>query len=132
MISRGVSVVTKEYGRVEDKLFFFSDIARVFNKPTRIMGEIYYDNGVDKNVGSVLRAAAIKSKSIQSEKFYQESQKITKFTAKDRRDIEGNVFYNQPLKWRIFDIWYYDGIDRSRQSNAKRTTSRINKRNKKR
>ena len=132
MISRGVSVVTKEYGRVEDKLFFFSDIARVFNKPTRIMGEIYYDNGVDKNVGSVLRAAAIKSKSIQSEKFYQESQKITKFTAKDRRDIEGNVFYNQPLKWRIFDIWYYDGIDLmstpwiERQKYVKEAAERIN------
>lgn len=109
IISRGISKVTGEYGRLEDKLFFFEAVAAAFNKPTRIMGEIYYDKGIDRQVGSVLRADAIKSKSIQSFEYYQEAQKNYKFSAKDRRDIENNEFVGQPLKWRIFDVWYYDG-----------------------
>ena len=109
IISRGLSTVTHEYGRIEDRLFFFDAIASVFNKPTRIMAEVYYDKGIDRNVGSVLRASPIKSKSIQDEEFYVQASKTTKFNAKDKRDIEGNEFRNQKLKWRIFDIWYYDG-----------------------
>lgn len=111
IISRGVSTVTKEYGRIDDRLFFFDAVAAAFDKPTRIMGEVYYDHGIDRHVGSVLRASPIKSKSIQDEEFYTEASKTIKFSAKDRRDIEGNEFRNQKLKWRIFDVWYYDGID---------------------
>ncbi len=109
IISRGISTTTKEYGRIEDRLFFFDAVASAFDKPTRIMAEVYYDTGIDRNVGSVLRASPIKSKSIQDEKFYMEAMKTTKFSAKDRRDVENNEFYNKKLKWRIFDIWYYDG-----------------------
>lgn len=111
IISRGISTVTKTYGRIEDRLFFFDAVAAAFNGPTRIMGEVYYDNGIDRNVGSVLRASPVKSKSIQDEEFYTEASKTTKFSAKDRRDIENNEFRNQKLKWRIFDVWYYDGQD---------------------
>lgn len=111
IISRGISTVTKEYGRLEDRLFFFDKVASTFNQPTRIMGEIYYDGGIDKDVGSVLRATAVKSKSIQDEEYYFNAAKTTKFSAKDKRDIENNKFRNKKLKWRIFDVWYYDGLD---------------------
>lgn len=132
IISRGMSTVTHEYGRIEDRLFFFDAVATTFNKPTRIMGEIYYDKGIDRNVGSVLRASPIKSKSIQDEKYYIEASKTTKFSAKDRRDIEGNEFRNQKLKWRIFDVWFYDGEDLmnmpwiKRQEYVKAAAERIN------
>ena len=111
MITRGTSTVTKEYGRIEDKLFFYNDIANAFNKPTRIMGEVFFDGGIDRNVGSVLRANTNKSLSIQSNEYYNEISKTVKFTAKDKRDIENNEFRGQKLKLRIFDVWYYDGID---------------------
>ena len=109
IISRGISKVTGEYGRLEDRLFFFDAVAAAFNKPTRIMGEIYYDKGIDRDVGSVLRASSEKSKSIQDDNYYAEIKEKIKFTAKDKRDIENNLFRGQKLKWRIFDIWYYNG-----------------------
>jgi len=65
IISRGLSKVTGEYGLINDRLFFFNDVAKAFDKPTLIMGEVYYDGGIDRHVGSVLRAVAYKSKSIQ-------------------------------------------------------------------
>lgn len=111
IISRGISTVTKEYGRLEDKLFFFEAVAAAFNKPTRIMAEIYYDHGIDRSVGSVLRASTLKSKCIQDNNYYINACKTTKFSAKDRRDIEQNEFRGQKLKWKIFDVWYYDGED---------------------
>lgn len=132
LIGRGVSTVTGEYTRIEDRLFFFDAVAAAFDKPTRIMGEVYYDNGIDRHVGSVLRAKPIKSKSIQDEEFYVEASKTTKFSAKDKRDIEGNEFRNQKLKWRIFDIWYFDGLDLmdtpwiERQKYVKLAAERIN------
>ena len=111
LISRGLSKITNEYGRLEDKVFFFDDVAAAFDKPTRIMGEIWLENGVDKNVGSILRAESNKAKSIQDDEYYKEYSKTVKLSAKDRRDIETNEFGNQKLKWRIFDVWYLDGID---------------------
>lgn len=132
IISRGISTVTKEYGRLENKLFFFDDIAVAFNKPTRIMGEIYYEHGIDRDVGSVLRAADHKSKSIQDNEYYKEISKTVKFTAKDKRDIENNAFRGKKLKWRIFDVWYYDGENLmntpwiERQKYVKMAAERIN------
>ena len=132
IISRGISTVTKEFGRIEDRLFFFDAVSAAFDKPTRIMAEVYYDKGIDRHVGSVLRASPIKSKSIQDNEFYIEASKTTKFSAKDRRDIEGNEFRNQKLKWRIFDVWYYDGEDLmktpwiERQKYVKAAAERIN------
>lgn len=111
IISRGTSTKTKEYGRIEDRLFFFESVAKVFDKPTRIMGEVYYDHGIDRNVGSVLRANVEKSLSIQDNDYYEAAKKVIKFSAKDRRDIESNEFRGKKLKWRIFDVWFYDGID---------------------
>ena len=132
VISRGLSKVTGEYGRLEDKLFFYDAVAAAFNKPTRIMGEIWYEGGIDRNVGSVLRAAAEKSKSIQDVEYYEEISKQVKFSAKDKRDIEQNEFLGKKLKWRIFDVWYFDGIDLmstpwiERQKYVKMAAERIN------
>ena len=132
LISRGVSKVTAEYGRLEDQVFFFDAIASVFDKPTRIMGEIYLEHGVDKNVGSILRANPDKAKSIQSNKYYEDACARVKFTAKDKRDIESNEFRGEMLKWRIFDVWYYNGEDLmdtpwiERQEYVKKAAERIN------
>lgn len=132
LISRGLSTVTKEYGRLEDKLFFYKDVAVAFSKPTRIMGEIWLEGAVDKNIGSILRCAAIKSKSIQDQEFYFNAANNIKFSAKDKRDIENNEFRGQKLRWRIFDVWYYDGEDLmntpwiERQKYVKMAAERIN------
>lgn len=132
IISRGKSTVTGEFGRLEDKLFFFDAVAAVFNKPTRIMAEIWYEGGIDRNVGSVLRSGGEKSKSIQDDNYYHEISKTVKFSAKDKRDIENNEFRGIKLKWRIFDVWYYDGEDLmktpwiERQKYVKAAAERIN------
>lgn len=132
LISRGISKVTSEYGRLEDKVFFFNDIAAAFNKPTRIMGEIWLEGAVDKNIGSILRATEYKAKSIQSEEYYHNYAKKNKLSAKDRRDIEGNKFHNCQLRFRIFDVWYYDGEDLmntpwiERQKYVRKAVERIN------
>lgn len=111
LLTRGISKVTAEYGRIEDKVFFFDAIANAFNKPTRIMAEVCVRGGIDRNVGSILRCGADKAKSIQDNEYYLAAQQRIKFTAKDRRDIEGNEFRGHKLQWRIFDVWYYDGED---------------------
>lgn len=132
LISRGISKVTSEYGRLEDQVFFFDSIAKAFDKPTRIMGEIYLEHGVDKNVGSILRASSNKAKSIQDNNYYEEARARVKFSAKDKRDIENNEFRGEKLKWRIFDVWYYDGEDLTntpwimRQEYVKAAAKRIN------
>lgn len=132
LISRGISKVTGEYGRLEDKVFFFDDVAAAFNKPTRIMGEIWLEGAVDKGIGSILRCSSDKSKSIQDEKYYEKAQTKIKFTTKDKRDIEENEFHGQRLHWYIFDIWYYDGENLmdtpwiKRQEYVKKAVERIN------
>ena len=132
LISRGISKVTNEFGRLEKQVFFFSDLAAAFDKPTRLIGEIYLENGVDKNVGSILRANSDKAKSIQDDEYYKEVSLRVKFTAKDKRDIENNPFRGEKLKFRIFDAWYYDGEDLmktpwiERQKYVKQAAERIN------
>lgn len=112
LITRGISKATNEYGNISDKVFFYQALTRAFTKPTRIMGEIYYDDGIDRDVGSVLRAKGVKAKSIQSQSYYEDCIHCgQKFTAKDKRDIENNKFFNKSLKLRIFDVWWYDGED---------------------
>lgn len=113
--TRGVSKVTQEYGEIQDKVFFWDDICKAFSDTTVFLGEVYLDGGVDKNVGSILRSKEQKAKSIQDNDYYAETAKKTKFSAKDKRDIEGNEFRNQKLKMRIFDVLAYEGeeiIDR--------------------
>lgn len=132
IISRGISKTTGEYGCLNNQVFFFDSLTRAFNKPTRIMGEIYLEHGVDKNVGSILRASSEKAKSIQSEEYYEDIRTQVKFSAKDKRDIENNEFRGEKLKWRIFDVWYYEGENLmntpwiERQKYVKMAAERIN------
>lgn len=109
LITRGKSVKTGEYGIISDKVFFFEALSQAFEKPTRLIGEIYFDKGIDKNVGSVLRSLTHKALSIQDKNYYQEISKTYKFSTKDKRDIENNEFFNTKLKMRIFDCWYFEG-----------------------
>lgn len=111
LLGRGISKVTGTYTHYEDNVFFFQAFCEAFTKPTRLIGEIYLDGGIDRHVGSILRAKSLKARSIQDATFYQEIAQIHKFTAKDRRDIEGNEFFNHKLKYRIFDCLYFDGLD---------------------
>ena len=111
LLGRGISKVSGTYTHYEDNVFFFDAFAATFNKPTRLIGEIYLDGGIDRHVGSILRAKPLKALCIQDKNFYLETSKIHKFTAKDRRDIEGNEFFGNKLKYRIFDCLYFNGED---------------------
>ena len=132
LLGRGISKVSGTYTHYEDSVFFFQAFADTFDNPTRLIGEIYIDGGIDRHVGSILRAKPNKALSIQDANFYKEISKTHKFTAKDRRDIEGSEFFNHKLKYRIFDCLYYDGIDLlntpwiERQTYVKMAAERIN------
>lgn len=107
--TRGLSKVTGQYGEIQDKVFFWETLSSIFSKDTVILGEIYLEKGIDKDVGSILRSLSQKAKSIQDEKYYNDISRIYKFSAKDKRDIEGNKFKNQKLAFKIFDVLVYEG-----------------------
>ena len=107
--TRGISVTTKTYGEVQDKVFWWDNVVKAFKDDTVLLGEIFLPHGIDKNVGSILRCKENKAKSIQNKEYYQNISSKIKFTAKDKRDIENNSFFNTPLYWRIFDVLVYEG-----------------------
>jgi hypothetical protein len=82
--TRGISKTTGTYGEIQDKVFFWSDVIRPFNKTTVILGETYLPGGIDKDTGSILRCLHEKALA---------RQKVN------------------PLRWRIFDVLALDGID---------------------
>lgn len=83
--TRGISTVTKTYGEIQDKVFFWNDVCRAFNKGTTvILGEVYMPGAIDKDVGSILRCLTPKAIARQKD---------------------------NPLKWRIFDVLALDGSD---------------------
>lgn len=83
--TRGISVKTKTYGEVQDKVLFWDDVVKAFpNTTTVILGEIYRDGDIDKDIGSVLRC--LHDKAIARQK-------------------------DNPLHWRIFDVLCYNGQD---------------------
>ena len=53
--TRGISKATGTYGEVQDKVFFWNSVVNAFSDTTIILGEIYLPEGVDKDVGSILR-----------------------------------------------------------------------------
>lgn len=132
LLTRGRSKSTGKFCEVEDNVFFFKSLEAAFDKPTKIIGEIYYDGGIDRNVGSPLRSKPEKAKSIQSKTFYEEISKTIKFSAKDKKDIELNDFFDKKLKYRIFDVWCYEGeslLETSwleRQKYVKKAVEKIN------
>ena len=82
--TRGISTVTKTYGEIQDKVLFWKDICKAFNKTTVILGEVYLPGAIDKDVGSILRCLTPKALARQ----------------KDNK-----------LQWRIFDVLALDGKD---------------------
>lgn len=81
--TRGISKNTGTYGEIQDKVFFWDAVVNAFQDgDTVILGEVYRDGDIDKDIGSVLRCLTPKAR---------ERQK------------------NNPLRWRIFDVLYIDG-----------------------
>lgn len=84
MQSRGISKKTGEYGRLETKVVFADSIRNAFKDTTVLIGELYLDGGVDKDVGSILRCLDEKA------------------LARQKGD--------KVIKYRIFDCFYYEGV----------------------
>lgn len=83
--TRGISVKTKTYGEIQDKVFFWDDIVNAFpDGDTVILAEVYLPGGIDKDCGSILRC--LKDKALARQK-------------------------DNKLEWRIFDILAIDGVD---------------------
>ncbi len=80
--TRGISVKTHTYGEIQDKVLFWDDVVKAFSKPTVILGEVFRDGDIDRDIGSILRC--LTDKAINRQK--------------------GN-----PLHWRIFDVLCYEG-----------------------
>ena len=83
--TRGISVKTKTYGEIQDKVFFWDDVIKAFpNGDTVILAEVYLPGGIDKDCGSILRC--LKDKALARQK-------------------------DNKLEWRIFDVLVIDGTD---------------------
>ena len=82
--TRGISTITKTYGEIQDKVLFWDDVCSPFKNTTVILGEVYLPDGIDKDVGSILRCLAPKALARQKD---------------------------NPLRWRIFDVLALDGMD---------------------
>lgn len=88
--TRGISKKTGTYGEVQNKVFFWNDVVKAFNKgDTVILGEIYLPGGIDKDTGAILRCLDDKAIARQKDK---------------------------KLEWRIFDILVLDGINMMNES----------------
>lgn len=82
--TRGISKKTGTYGEVQDKVFFWNSIVNAFNDTTVVLGEIYMDGCIDRQIGSVLRCLSDKALARQKDK---------------------------KLQWYIFDVLCYEGQD---------------------
>ena len=81
--TRGISVKTKTYGEIQDKVMFWDAVINAFqNGDTVILGEVYRKGDIDRDIGSVLRCLPPKALARQKD---------------------------NPLKWRIFDVLCFDG-----------------------
>lgn len=82
--TRGISVKTKTYGEIQTKVLFWDDVVKAFSNTTVLLGEVYRDGNIDRDIGAILRCL-------------------------DKKAIERQK--NNPLYWRIFDVLCYDGQD---------------------
>ena len=82
--TRGISVKTKTYGEIQDKVLFWTNVCQAFKEPTVILGEIYREGEIDRDIGSTLRCLPAKALARQK---------------------------NNPLCWYVFDVLCYNGID---------------------
>lgn len=85
--TRGISKKTGTYGEVQDKVFFSEAMSKAFSDTTVLLGELYMDGGVDKDVGAIARCEAAKA-------------------IKRQQDNEEKV-----LHYYIFDVLCYEGED---------------------
>ena len=82
--TRGISTVTKTYGEIQDKVFFWDAVCNAFKDTTVILGEVFLPDAIDKDVGAILRCLTPKAHARQKD---------------------------NPLRWRVFDVLALDGMD---------------------
>lgn len=83
--TRGISKKTGTYGEIQDKVLFWNDIVKAFpHGTTVILGEVFMEGAIDRQIGAVLRS--LKDKAIARQK-------------------------DNPLHWRIFDVLCYEDKD---------------------
>ena len=80
--TRGISVKTKTYGEIQDKVMFWNNVKSAFSDTTVILGEVFREGDIDRDIGSILRCLTDKALSRQKD---------------------------NPLHWRIFDVLCYEG-----------------------
>lgn len=93
--TRGISKKTGRYGEIQDKVFFTSAMGEAFHDTTVLIGEVYMDGGVDKDVGTILRC--LTPKAIER----QRGDKVLKFRAFDCFYYNGESLLNTPIIERI-------------------------------
>ena len=82
--TRGISVKTNTYGEIQDKVLFWDSVQNAFSNTTVILGEVFRNGDIDRQIGSILRC--LSDKAIARQK-------------------------DNPLHWRIFDVLCYEGQD---------------------
>lgn len=82
--SRGISKVTKTYGRMEEKVLWFKQANQVFSKETVILGECFIPGGIDRDAGAITRSLPPRALKLQEK---------------------------TPLHWRMFDCLCWEGQD---------------------
>lgn len=83
--TRGISKKTGTYGEIQDKVFFWDNVTKAFqNGTTVLLGEVFMEGCIDRQIGSILRCLTPKALERQKDK---------------------------KLRWYIFDVLCYDGID---------------------
>lgn len=85
--TRGISKVTGTYSELQEKVFFWDSVVNAFqNGDTVILGELYLQGKIDKDVSSYARCLVPK--------------------ARQRQESS-----NEYLRWYIFDVLVLDGKD---------------------
>lgn len=82
--TRGISKKTGTYGQIQDRVLWWDSVKNAFHDTTVIIGQVFLEGGVDRDVGSILRCLPQKAIARQQEK---------------------------QLQWRIFDVLCYEGED---------------------
>lgn len=94
--TRGISVKTKTYGEIQDKVLFWDNIIDAFKGTSCVfLGEVFREGDIDRGIGSILRCLTPKALARQ----------------------EGN-----PLHLYIFDVLCYDGVELMDKGVAERIT----------
>lgn len=96
--TRGISTITKTYGEVQEKVYFWDSIVSAFSKGTTVLlGEGYIPGGIDATVGSILRS--LPPKALARQKDIKLEYRIFDVLALD--DIS---FLDKPIEERIKSI----------------------------